>query len=291
MADPQPILEVSYFPGCSLATTASESNRSLIRACGLMGLRLIDVEDWNCCGTSSAHSLDAELALGLAARTLVRADPARPLLTMCPSCHKNLLAAHHHLRRDPEAARPYERQWGGRFNPDLRIITFLEILHFLDKLRQMGSAPALEYKRNLTGLRVAPYYGCMSMLPPKLADTRLPFDLLNRHLAAMGAEVPLWAHRHRCCGTFLAATHPDLTTSLINRIMSGALEVEADCLVTACAMCQLNLEIRCNLSRRLPTFHFSELIALALGAQDYEGWFARHLVDPRPLLRDKGLIK
>jgi len=59
---------------------------------------------------------------------------------------------------------------------------------------------------------------------------------------------------------------------------------KADCLVTACAMCQLNLEIRATTKTRLPVFHFSEVLALALGAEDYEDWFARHLVDPRPLI-------
>jgi heterodisulfide reductase subunit B len=55
-------------------------------------------------------------------------------------------------------------------------------------------------------------------------------------------------------------------------------------------MCQLNLESRCTLPDKLPVLHFSEVLALALGAQDYDGWFARHLIDPRPLLKANGLI-
>lgn len=284
------VLEVSYYPGCSLATTARESNQSLVAACELMGLRLVEVEDWNCCGTSSAHSLDSELALSLGARNLVLAPAGRPLLVMCPSCFRNLLSTQLHLAQDPTARAAQERRWNGRIDPDLKIVSFLEILHFMDKLRGMGTVPGLKKPIDLSGLRVAPYYGCMAMFPPALRRTSVPFDLLERQLKALGAEVLTWRYSHRCCGTFLSVTRPDLTSALVNEIMDSAVEAEADCMVTACAMCQLNLEIRCSRKYCLPILHFSELIALSLGAKDHEAWFARHLMDPRPLLREKNLL-
>jgi heterodisulfide reductase subunit B len=71
----------------------------------------------------------------------------------------------------------------------------------------------------------------------------------------------------------------------VQEILASAVAAKADCIVTACAMCQLNLEIR-NTSRiKVPIFHFSEILALALGADDYQEWFVRHLVDPRPLIK------
>jgi heterodisulfide reductase subunit B len=88
----------------------------------------------------------------------------------------------------------------------------------------------------------------------------------------------------------LSAARADVVTPLVNEIMASAVAVGAECLVTSCAMCQLNLELRCTWEPRLPIFHFSEILALALGAQDYEGWFTRHLVDPRPLLQARDLI-
>lgn len=287
---PDAFFELSYFPGCSLATTARESNQSLVSACDIMGLRLTELPDWNCCGTSSAHSLDPDLALGLAARNLSLAPEGRPMLVMCPACFKNLSAARLHLQQDPARRRTEERRWSRSINPDLEIVTFLGLLHFMDRLRSMGAAPALTVSGTLGGLRVAPYYGCMGMFPPALRRTDLPFNLLDRQLNAFGATTLSWAHSHLCCGTFLAATRPDVATPLTNRIMRSAMEAGAECLVTACAMCQLNLEIRCTLARKIPTLHFSEIIALVLGAKDYDGWFRRHIVDPRPLLRDKSLI-
>ena len=284
------ILEVSYFPGCSLATTARESNQSLVAACALMGLRLTELEDWNCCGSSSAHSVDPELALGLAARSLSLAPSGRALLTMCPSCFRNLLSAHEKMKKDPELRQAQERKWGRLIDPDLRIINFLEILHFLDRLRGMGAAPDRELPRSLAGIKIAPYYGCMAMFPPNLSRAHPNFNLMEKQLKAVGAEVLMWSHQHRCCGTFLTVARPDVATPLVREIMTAAVKAGADCLVTACAMCQLNLEIRAGDAARIPTLHFSEVLALALGADDYEPWFSRHLIDPRPLLRSRELI-
>ncbi|MFH1139315.1 MAG: heterodisulfide reductase-related iron-sulfur binding cluster [Pseudomonadota bacterium] len=282
--------EVAYFPGCSLATSSRESNQSLVRACEFMGLKLVELEDWNCCGSSSAHSLDPRLGLGLAARNLIRAPRNKPLMTMCPSCFRNLLSTQIHLKEHADLRQAAERKWGGELDSNLHVVTFLEILHFLERLRQMGAAPAMEFQKELNGLKVAPYYGCMAMFPPAMRRVHVPFDLLDRQLKSLGAEVKPWEGRNRCCGTFLTAARPDITTPLINRIMKSAIDSGAECLVTACAMCQLNLEIRCTLEKKIPIFHFSELMALVLGAKDYEGWFKRHLVDPQPLLAEKNLI-
>ncbi len=287
---PAAAIEVSYFPGCSLATTARESNQSLVESCAAMGVRLVELEDWNCCGSSSAHSLNQNLALGLTARILTLSPPGRPLLTMCPSCFKNLRTTQIKLRQDEALRLRQEKEWGAPVNQDVEVVGFFELLHFLDRLQAMGAAPAPSAVRLLSGLKIATYYGCMAMLPPALRRLKLPWHQLEIKLGEMGAEVVPWAMGHRCCGAFISATHPPLASGLINGIFNNALEFGAECLVTACAMCQLNLEIRCTLKGSIPTFHFSELMALVLGAQDYEPWFRRHLVDPRPLLRGKGLI-
>lgn len=284
------LIELTYFPGCSLATSARESNESLVKACEFMGLGLIDLEDWNCCGSSSAHSLDTEAALGLCARNLARAPKDKPLMTMCPSCYRNLSAAQLHLKEDNQLRRAQERKWGGEIDPELKIITFLELLHFLGKLRQMGARTALEPGLDLGGLKAAPYYGCMTMLPPSLKRIGPPTNPVHKQLESLGAEVLVWAGQTRCCGTFLTAARPDIAGPLVDNIIQGAISAGAECIVTACAMCQLNLEIRCTLKNKIPIFHFSEIVALVLGAKDYEGWFNRHLVDPRPLLESKGLV-
>ena len=279
------LTDLSYFPGCSLESSARESNISLIEAAGILGLNLIELEDWNCCGSSSANILDKEIAFSLAVRNLSLAPPDRPLMAMCPRCLYHLREAHPRLSREPETLRAQERRWGRPIALDLSIIHFLEVLVRLgpERLKQ-------GLVRDLNGLKFVPYYGCTLFRPPALRQGTFYQGELGNVLTMLGG-VPLnKALTHRCCGSFLSAARADVVTPLVNEILASAVAVGAECLVTSCAMCQLNLEIRCTWEPRLPIFHFSEILALALGAEDYEGWFSRHLVDPRPLLAARNLI-
>lgn len=279
------LTDLSYFPGCSLESSARESNVSMMESARILGLNLIELEDWNCCGSSSANILDKELAFSLAVRNLSLAPPDRPLMAMCPRCLYQLREAHQRLAREPETLRAQERRWGRPIALDLSIIHFLEVLVRLGPARlQQGLV------RNLNGLKFVPYYGCTLFRPPALLQGTYYQGELGNVLTMLGG-VPLdKALIHRCCGSFLSAARADVVTQLVNEIIASAVAVGAECLVTSCAMCQLNLEIRCTWEPRLPIFHFSEILALALGAKDYEGWFSRHLVDPRPLLTARNLI-
>ena len=279
------LTDLSYFPGCSLESSARESNISLMEVARILGLNLIELEDWNCCGSSSANILDKEIAFSLAVRNLSLAPPDRPLMAMCPRCLYHLREAHQRLAREPETLRAQERRWGRPISLDLKIIHFLEVLVRLgpERLKQ-------GLVRNLNGLRFVPYYGCTLFRPPALRQGTYYQGELGNVLTMLGG-VPLnKALTHRCCGSFLSAARADVVTPLVNEILASAVAVGAECLVTSCAMCQLNLEIRCTWDPRLPVFHFSEILALALGSEDYEGWFTRHLVDPRPLLAARNLI-
>ena len=279
------LTDISYYPGCSLVSSARESNISLIEAAGRLGLNLIELEDWNCCGSSSAKILDPEIAFSLAVRNLSLAPPDRPLMAMCPRCLYHLREAHLRLKREPETLRAQERRWGRPISLDLEVIHFLEVLVRLGPARlQQGLV------RDLNGLKFVPYYGCTVFRPPTLRQGTYYQGELGNVLTMLGGVAFTRALTHRCCGSFLTAARADVVTPLVNEIMDSAVATGAECLVTSCAMCQLNLEVRCTWEPRLPIFHFSEILALALGAKDYEGWFTRHLVDPRPLLKARSLI-
>ncbi len=275
--------EISYFPGCSLATSAKENNQSLKEVCAHIGFNLVDLQDWNCCGSSSAHSINSELAFHLACRNLSLAPAGRPLLVACPSCSTRLRMAQHRLHTVPEAREAYELRWGRPVDPDLKIIHFFELIQ---SRGPFGRQPV----DALNGLKFAPYYGCMLAQPPALRYERSYHGLMEKMLGAFGAQAVSWPYPARCCGTFLSVARPEVVSPMIDTIMRGALEAGAECLVTACAMCHLNLEIRCNLKNRLPTFHFSELLAIAYRTPIQKSWFAKHLVDPMPLLKERRLV-
>jgi heterodisulfide reductase subunit B len=144
-------------------------------------------------------------------------------------------------------------------------------------------------KRKLDGLKFVPNYGCTSFRPPQYhKQVKFVEGEMERILSALGAQPLTRTYTNRCCGSFLAASRPDISTPMVNTIIEGAQAVGADCIITACATCQLNLENRCTLENKLPVFHFSEILALALG-QEYEGWLQHHLIDPRPMLQRLGL--
>jgi heterodisulfide reductase subunit B2 len=279
------LADLTYFPGCSLDSSARESNISMMEAAKILGLNLIELEDWNCCGSSSVNILDKEIAFSLAVRNLALAPPDRPLMAMCPRCLYHLREAHLRLQREPETLRSQERRWGRPISLNLEIIHFLEVLVRLGPERLRSGLV-----RDLGGLKFMPYYGCTVFRPPALRKGAYYQGELGKVITTLGGVAITRALTHRCCGSFLSAARADVVTPLVNEIIESGVRAGAECLVTSCAMCQLNLEIRSTWEPKLPIFHFSEILALALGAQDYEGWFTRHIVDPRPLLEARQLI-
>ena len=277
---PDSQMDLAYFPGCSLATTAAESNASLMHSARILGLNLLELADWNCCGSTSAPALSADLSLGLSARNLSLVPAGRPLVVMCPRCLYYLRRTRSYLKNDPKTHRSLEEQLGRPIPLDT------EIMHFLEVLVRYGLKPlSRKAVRSLQGLKFYPYYGCTVYRPAGMAQEKYYQGELENILVSLGAEAIFAAYTHRCCGSFLSATDPALVTPLVNDIIGSAVAAGANSVVTACAMCQLNLEIRCNRKTKIPVFHFSEILALALGAEDYENWFKRHLVDPRPIIR------
>ncbi|MDJ0819403.1 MAG: heterodisulfide reductase-related iron-sulfur binding cluster [Desulfobacterales bacterium] len=279
--------DLSYYPGCSLATTAKENNRSLIFLFQHLGFNLVELEDWNCCGSSSAHSVDNDLAFDLACRNLSLAPPGRPLLVACPSCILRLRHAHLQLKQDPVARDRYEEKWGKPYNAGL------EILHFFDFLDNLDLLKFAEVNRQkLSGLKFVTYYGCMLARPPAMRNEKNYHGVMEKILSSLGATPINWAYSSRCCGTFLTVARPDVVTPVVNEIMQGAIKSDADFIVTACAMCHMNLEVRSTSKQKIPILHFSEIIsvALGLGKKEHKSWFARHIVDPRPLLKAIDLL-
>jgi heterodisulfide reductase subunit B len=284
MSQDMSLTDITFFPGCSLATSAKENERSLRAFCETLGYRLVELPDWNCCGTSSAHSLDRDVAFELPARNLARVPDGGPLLVACPSCYLRLKQTHLRITQSEALQDRFERQWGKKHDPGLRIVPFLDFLAEQDLGRFFSSAG-----KALQGLTFVPYYGCMLARPPIMRKERSLRLVMEKVMGKLGAEPLRWRYKWRCCGTFLSVARPDIATPQVNAIMEEACALQADCIVTACSMCHLNLEVRCTAARKRPVFHFSELLALSAGVTDLD-WFSRHLVDPRPLLQSKGLL-
>lgn len=282
-------MEVSYYPGCSLEGTAREYGESAEAIARSLGVKFHELDDWNCCGASSAHATDDGLATALSVRNLEIADRARrDLVIPCAMCFQRLKKAEKELLAG-EAPRPNE-QYRGDFR----------IKHMVDFIREDIDARLIKerVKHPLTGLNPVCYYGCLITRPPQVTDAGnhedpQAMDLLMKDL---GANMRNWSYKTDCCGGNLILTRPDIAKKLVKKLLDKALAAGADCIVAACPMCLANLDLKqAEISRetgeeyRLPVFYFTELMGLAFGEPSVEKWLRGHTVDPRPLLKEKGL--
>jgi len=280
--------DVTYYPGCSLHGTAREYDESFRGVSQLLGVKLHELEDWTCCGSTSAHCTDEALAVALPVRNLTIADKYnREMLVPCVACYSRFIAAKEEAKEHPEyLLSPYEGKTSIRYALDF----------FCDK----PLINELEAKKTkpLSGLKIACYYGCLAVRPPKLTGV-LEYENpehMERLMEALGAETLGWSYKTDCCGASLVMTRTDIVTALSQKIMRMAIEAGADCIVTGCTMCHSNLDTRqASLTaegekREIPVFYFTELMGLSMGHRDVKKWLNRHITDPIKLLSNKGLL-
>lgn len=277
--------KVAYYPGCSLEATGKEYDLSTRAVCAALGLELAELEDWNCCGATSAHNLDHLLALALPARNIARAqgmglDVAVP----CAACYSRLKKADYILRNDEEMRGEIEAAAGFDFNGESKVVSLLEALVSrvgLDVIKQRVVKP-------LNELPVVCYYGCLLVRPPEVAgfDRVEHPQVMDRLVETLGA-VPLnWSYKTECCGASLALTNTGVVEGLVGRIAEAAREAGAAAIVTACPLCQSNLEMRQPRGTgAVPALYFTELMGLAMGLEGADKWLGKHLVVPTQVLK------
>ncbi|HBT46669.1 MAG TPA: disulfide reductase [Peptococcaceae bacterium] len=286
-------MKVSYYPGCSLQSTASEygaSTEAVLRALGITGKEL---PDWNCCGATSGHAIYRGLHQALAIRNLLIAEgEGLDLVVPCAACYNALRSTRQVLAGgDPEALRlkeETEHLLGRRYQGEVRVLHILEFLAG----EEVGALLSARIRVPLAGLKLASYYGCLLTRPPRTVSfetnpeqPRLMDDLLSR----LGASPVVWSHKTECCGASLSIPAPEIVCDLVGKIVLAARRAGADAIVTACPLCQTNLDGRQPEGEKIPVFFLTELVGVALGLNPHK-WLRKHLVDARPLLKAHNLI-
>jgi heterodisulfide reductase subunit B2 len=283
-------MEFSYYPGCSLHATGLEYDVSTRAVFGALGVTLVELKDWVCCGASSAHATSGELAVNLPAINLALAQAANhgDLLAPCAACFNRSKAADYALRHDPTQRQAIEAAVGFQYSGAVQVKNPLEIVIGdigLDTLKG-------KVRRPLAGLKVVSYYGCLLVRPPQIMQFDEPEHpvVMNHILQALGADVKEWSYAVDCCGGSGALPRTDIGRKLVSRLVAAAREAGAEALVTACPLCQMNLEMRQTQPPAMPTFYFTELMGVALGLPEARTWWGKHLVAPAPLLAAAGLL-
>jgi heterodisulfide reductase subunit B len=269
----------SYYPGCTSHSTAIEyieASKAVIEA---LGIELKELPDWCCCGAASAHNLSSSLALGLSAFNVAEAQKAgADLVIPCAGCYGNLAQADYEMRNCEEERQRLEKEFDFTYDKKVRMLSLVDLLA-REELR-----PAIKdlVKKPLKGLKVVCYYGCAIVRPGAVTgvdDTENPLRI-DSLMADLGAEVIDWSCKVDCCGGDLGLTDAEKTAELVNKIVDYAVAAEADCLVTSCALCEANVDIR---QQRLPILYFTEMMAEAFQIGDRQRWWKKHFNNPANL--------
>ncbi|TET88607.1 MAG: heterodisulfide reductase subunit B [Dehalococcoidia bacterium] len=280
----------AYYPGCTLHSTAKEYDVSARLVCGKLGIKLQELEDWTCCGASSARPTSHLLSIALPARELQAAEEmGLPLAVACALCFSRLKHAAYELTDKAELDLVSELL-GKEFHNTTEVMHLLKVLY--------ETSDAMPLRRPLKGLKVACYYGCLLVRPQEVVD----FDdvenpqIMDRLIEKSGAEGIEWDFKTACCGASLPLTRRDVVLKLSYRILSQARRLGADCVAVACPMCHSNLdayqkemEARYKDKLELPVLYFTQLVGLALDFSPKQLLLDKHFTDPLPMLKDKGL--
>lgn len=266
-------MKYAYFPGCSMDSTAKSYRLATEYVMDRMGISLIEIKDWNCCGATSAHVKNDLLGAALPARSLAIAErdwPDLDVVTGCAACYGRLKTAAHRVRTDTSMRYMVEKTIDAPYVAKREVLTFLDILAKPEALEVLTE----NITRRLTGLRVACYYGCLNARPAEITgvtDTENPMSMDNI-LTLVGCTVVPWSFKTECCG---AAHHNDaasVTGTVPEHIIRNARANGAEVIAVACPMCGLNLEMRQRKRRKktgsefMPVFAFTEILAVAMGA-------------------------
>ena len=274
--------KIGYYPGCSLLGSSREYDESLRAILPNLGVELVDIPDWNCCGASSAHALNHELSLSLPARILSLAENRGidDMLVPCAACYNRFVMTIHELDDDPKLRDRIMEITGLQYKGTIQPVNILEFLaRYIDSIREKVTRP---FQRD-----VACYYGCLLVRPPRVMkfdrceDPRTMDDLMS----AIGARPLDWAFKVECCGASLSISRTDLVAKLSGKVVGNAVKNGAEAIVVACPMCHSNLDMRRSQINKftgtkytIPVIYATQAVGLAMGMSEKALGLKRHLV-------------
>lgn len=262
----------AYFPGCSLEKMAHSYHASALEISRALGVELRELDDWNCCGATAYFHVDELLAYTLCARNLAMAEKEKlPLVAPCSACYKNLYFTRDHLRHDPDLADHINEALAEdnlKFSGESPVHHLIEVF-----VNDIGlSEIKASVKNPLKGLRVAAYYGCQILRPRKGNEDIEQPKYFEELVTACGAEPVPYPLRLTCCSGALIITNREAALSLVRNLLECAAKARAMVIVTACPLCQVNLECyqkqvnkEFGTEFNMPVMYFTQLMGLALG--------------------------
>jgi heterodisulfide reductase subunit B len=265
-----------YFPGCSSSDGGAKAYGWSTQAVSkILEMNLVELNDWNCCGSTPYSSVEELASFCLSARNLALAEKTGlDLVTPCSSCYVILNRTNSYLKQYPQLKTEVKEALaagGLAYHGSVRVRHLLDVL-----ANDIGyDSIAEKVEKSLGGLKVAPYYGCQVVRPRYGFDHPEFPQSLDKLVASLGAEPVDFPLKARCCGGSLIISEEDLALDLVRRLLDSARKEKADCLVTVCPLCQTNLDVyQARVNRkfgadyRLPILFFTQLMGVAFGLSE-----------------------
>lgn len=276
-------MKIGFYPGCSMEGTAREYNESVKAIAQAFDIDLVPVKDWNCCGATSAHSLNRELAIALPARILALAleQGFKEIVVPCASCYNRLVMTQYELQRNSELKKQVEDIIGLALSGK---IVILNVIQFIERYLKNKVKEKVTHPFNYS---VSCYYGCLLVRPHKI----LQFDrvedpqTMDEVIRLIGGKSLNWAFKTECCGAGLSVSRTDLVAKLSGNIVDDAESRGAEAIIVACPMCHSNLDMRrkqidayLKKEADIPVIYITQAIGLALGLTAEQVGLKRHFV-------------
>lgn len=289
-------MRYAYFPGCSLSSSGYDYHLSLKVVTRVLGIDLIEVKDWVCCGASSAHATSHLLSVALPVLNLSHAekDGFDKLIAPCLACLSRFKAANVELEHDPELKSKIHQIFDYKYQGKVKVY------HPLEVFLEIGLETIREkIKKKLSGLKIACYYGCVLTRPPKVAqfDNVENPQSMDSIVRTLGAQPLEWSFKTECCGVSMTLTRSDMVLKLSNDILREAKEVGANAIAVCCPLCQANLDGRQRQIEEtfktrygIPILYITQLMGLAFGALPREVGIQKLITSPRETLGSIGLM-
>ena len=281
-------LKYALFTGCTAKQSTPEQMMSTMAVAKKLGIELVELTEASCCGASHLQDYDDFLSLVLNARNIAYAEKeGLTMVTICNTCQLNTAMTKHRLDNDPklkEKVNEKLREVGLEYKGTSEIVHFLYAIIDdigLDKIKEMVVKPLSEFN-------IAPFYGCHNIRPSELHKKDNPYNptSLDDLIIACGGESVDYEEKNKCCGFHVELQAPKTAATLTGNAIAGAMDGNADMMVTPCPLCHLKLDTQAEHASEaigreveLPVLHMQQMVGLALGCSPEELGLNHHLID------------
>lgn len=285
-------MKYAYYPGCSLLSTAAGYDYSFREVSKILGIELIEVPGWVCCGSTPAHSTSHLLSIALPLKNLKLAQKtgANEMIVPCAACFSRFKFAISECEKNPNLKKQMEQIIESPFPENISVVHPLEIFskqEFLNKIKNT-------IKNHIPNLKLVCYYGCLLTRPPKVTG----FDncenpiTMDQILSSAGFLPQEWSYKTDCCGASLSLTETEVSLRLIQKLIDQAKLADADAIALACTLCHTNLDTRqrdleksSGKPYQMPIFFFTQLLGLAFGISPKKLGLNKHLTSVEAVLK------